>query len=534
MKYTALTLGPIVKTLMLAHRTKELWAASYFFSYLMEKIIENISDKNSIILPYPNKKALIAQSDINADKINMAGIFPDRIILQSTDGKYEDLKVAATNALESINFDFNIQSNLTALRNYVYTHIIEFEFEPRSGKDDDNIIFQASDYLANCELQANYTANDDEVMIKMLENIDASKVYQAIFGKHKNFPSIIEIATRGLELEPSYYNQGKDEEDADIWNRIVDQGKDEKKRIEMIEDKEKRIQELEKCKVYGKLKTAHKYIAIVQADGDNIGEIIKQVAKDEDHTGILKFSESLSKFSLLAAAEIAKYGGTPVYVGGDDLLFFAPVVMSNKPALTQTADKGDKHIFNLLADIDKVFKKEVLEKYDKVKPQPSMSYGVSISYYKYPMHEALEAARNLLFEKAKEMPKNAIAFRVQKHSGQQFEAVLSKPNFEETKKDDAFSKLLKANNKLALHSVIYNMENHKTILQEIIGNKVRLNNFFENFYNEKVHDDTRDFFDTISELLTDAYTKSNDFEKTKNQVYAQLRLVQFLNSKNDE
>lgn len=40
MKYIAITLGPITRTIEMAESTKELWAASYFFSYLAKKIVE--------------------------------------------------------------------------------------------------------------------------------------------------------------------------------------------------------------------------------------------------------------------------------------------------------------------------------------------------------------------------------------------------------------------------------------------------------------------------------------------------------------
>ena len=40
MKYIAITLGPITRTIEMAESTKELWAASYFFSYLAKEIVE--------------------------------------------------------------------------------------------------------------------------------------------------------------------------------------------------------------------------------------------------------------------------------------------------------------------------------------------------------------------------------------------------------------------------------------------------------------------------------------------------------------
>jgi len=75
----------------------------------------------------------------------------------------------------------------------------------------------------------------------------------------------------------------------------------------------------------GKFKQPHKYIAIVQSDGDNVGKLIKEIYKSNP-AKIKEFSKALSDFALEAAEEIQKYGGETVYAGGDDLLFFAPVL----------------------------------------------------------------------------------------------------------------------------------------------------------------------------------------------------------------
>lgn len=61
-KYIAVTLGPIFKTIGLAESTGALWAASYMFSYLSKSICEyllehsefNISEED-IIVPYYHK-----------------------------------------------------------------------------------------------------------------------------------------------------------------------------------------------------------------------------------------------------------------------------------------------------------------------------------------------------------------------------------------------------------------------------------------------------------------------------------------------
>jgi len=42
------------------------------------------------------------------------------------------------------------------------------------------------------------------------------------------------------------------------------------------------------------------------------------------------------------------------------------------------------------------------------------------------------------------------------------------------------------------------------------------------------------FLNNVKKLLFDTYKQTNDFEKTINQVYAQLRMVKFLNAKSDD
>ena len=135
-------------------------------------------------------------------------------------------------------------------------------------------------------------------------------------------------------------------------------------------------------------------MAIVHADGDNIGKVIETL---KTHDEFKKFSSNLSSYSQQAVEIVEKYGGMPIYAGGDDLLFFAPVV--NK----------ENHIIDLLLDLDQLFNRLFVD--FKTSPAPSLSFGVSISYYKYPLFEALEVSRELLFGNAKTGSKNNIALQ---------------------------------------------------------------------------------------------------------------------------
>ncbi|MBK6914993.1 MAG: hypothetical protein IPH11_15530 [Ignavibacteriales bacterium] len=84
MNYTALTIGPIHKTLQSVKSTKAIWAASYMFSYLIKEIIKQINNKNDIIIPYSKEVEINGKKEnpLAEDFKKRAGLFPDRIILK--------------------------------------------------------------------------------------------------------------------------------------------------------------------------------------------------------------------------------------------------------------------------------------------------------------------------------------------------------------------------------------------------------------------------------------------------------------------
>ncbi len=497
MKYAALTIGPIIKSLELAHKTRELWAASYFFSDLMQTIIQELNKNDKIILPFPEMDKIIANQNIDEDKIKSAGVFPDRLILEGS--HFIDLQNAVNNAITALHKKYHFSCDEDQLKSYLNTYIIEFEYSPRNykkdrnGKNNDNIIFQSYDFLADCELQAQYTSIEPECFINMFNKISTAGFYKNLFGK-SGFPSIPEIATRGLNTEGITWSEDNDvDDDSTKWKGLIKQNNNE-------------------------LKINKKYFAIVQADGDNVSKIISSIAEDTDN--VKEFSKALSTFSLKAAELIQESNGEPVYAGGDDLLFFAPV----------TSDKGN--IFDIIKEIDDIFKNEVIDKYPAVSPKPSMSYGISISYYKYPMHEALKNARQLLFEKAKENPKDQIALKLLRHSGQTTEVMIQKPF------DQNFLDLIGLDIGLATNSVLHNLTEQKTILKGLLPlkDRSRFENFFHNFYDEDAHKkrNFKQLSGKVINMLMNEFAKDNNAEKVIERVKAQLYIVKFLNDKDHD
>ena len=62
------------------------------------------------------------------------------------------------------------------------------------------------------------------------------------------------------------------------------------------------------------------YIAIVHADADSMGEAIK------DKSNIANISKQLFEYCKSSHDIITSFGGQTIFAGGDDLLFFAPIV----------------------------------------------------------------------------------------------------------------------------------------------------------------------------------------------------------------
>ena len=94
MKYIALTIGPIYKTLKNAKKPKELFASSYIFSYIMKNIIKEFKDR-TFITPYIKDGSIF-------DENSPVGLFHDRFIFESIDGDLSKLEMIIINVCNDI------------------------------------------------------------------------------------------------------------------------------------------------------------------------------------------------------------------------------------------------------------------------------------------------------------------------------------------------------------------------------------------------------------------------------------------------
>lgn len=242
-----------------------------------------------------------------------------------------------------------------------------------------------------------------------------------------------------------------------------------------------------------------------------MGEIIK---KSKDFKSV---SKKLFDFAKKSHKTITNFGGTTIYAGGDDLLFLAPL------------KKDYKTIFDLLFDISNIFDEEFKEENNNLNKKASVSFGLSISYYKFPLYEALEISRNLLY-KAKKVSKNSIAFEVIKHSGQKFGDVVNK---NETGIIETFTNLLKESNLNGseadnfLGSLHHKLKIQENVIDNIGTCSIKLNNFFKNNFNEDEHKKYENFFKEIAKYIKSVYDSDNIIDK-KALIYSTLRFIKFI------
>lgn len=423
MKYIALTIGPIYKTLANAKKPKELFASSYIFSYIMREIIYDFKERE-FITPYIKDHTVF-------DSNSPVGLFHDRFIFKSKEGDLEKLQESIINVCEDIATKFSI--DFSQVRDYLQINYFEKELA-----DNANPILKLTPYLDTKELF--FETTQDETFRKTLQ--------------------------RAKKDKDNFLTEGKDI-----------------------------VHNLEKL-------SYNNYYCVVHADGDKMSKAIEDVSKIED------ISKSLFEYCKNANGLIKAYGGQTIFAGGDDLLFFAPTISKQK----------DKTIFELCEEIAKDFSKKI--------PTATLSFGVSINYLKFPLYEALENSRDLLVSQAKTENKNGeknnIAFMVTKHSGQSFSTIVHKGDKDIYEKFLTFTSSIKNGEGVDnfLHSIHHKIDAYKTTIEQVINNKEKLQNFFDNYFNEVEHKQYRLFFKGLIEFMSAS--------KDINQIYAALRFVKFI------
>lgn len=411
-KYIGITIGPIFDTIQDASSPAAMWFTSFLFSDLTRRICDKISGETGfgnveIYSPYYAEEVDIYQDGV--------GKFHDRILFSVE--------------TEEVDYESRLQKLLKEVK--VETAVY-FENLPQYEKENTEKFLE--EYL-----QIHYLIQDaveENIILDLSDRLSALELITT-FPKDNSQNPILKLLLG--------YVEGKNEliKRSNLYRDVRD-----KQQLEQ-DGKLRTIETIAQTDSSDGLKLS-RYFAVVNSDGDRMGKVLERLGNEE----VNQFSEKLFEHASSAAQKIKEFGGMTIYAGGDDLLFLAPVL-----------GRDGKSIFSLCNTLRNDFARMMKEGDDI---GPTLSFGVSIQYYKYPLYEAMEMSRRML-DAAKSGEKNAVAVNLQKHSGQSLSLKISNENLD---KIDQFLQLGENETKdsQTFHSMIYSVEAFKGLYDQMFRN----------------------------------------------------------------
>ena len=208
----------------------------------------------------------------------------------------------------------------------------------------------------------------------------------------------------------------------------------------------------------------HSYIAVVRADGDHMGDVIKGLPEAQ----LRDFSHNCLNYCAGIANIVGKYGGVTIYSGGDDLLALLPC----ENAKGQT-------VFELIQDANEHFK-NYFEQYNV---PVSLSFGVTMCYHKFPLYEALDNSYTML-KTAKDCGRNCTAIHLQKHAGQSDGLIIPHKDMEGF--IELMAKCVSRNDSEWLHSVHHKLNQFRRMFDSA-NSEDAIYNLFANLFDAEAH-----------------------------------------------
>ena len=482
MTYTAITIGPIYDTVSMTSSPAGLWAASYLFSHisrsLCKMIVDNglVAEKKDILSPY------FCGEDQRIDGI---GRYHDRIVFKPVDEQtvLENVQKLFEQVFDEIAMAFidenqadNSETITNWFKQYLQLHVICYRINERG-----NPILDCSQYLDAIELEKTFPSEKcSNPLSDLLDSRDNDRNIRIRNQIRDSF-------SNGVWPFPRYTNEKGEE------------------RLPDMEDITGRHEESEQPR-----RKTKSYYAIVQSDGDKFGKCIKSLESENE---IHKFSKKCLDYCNASVELIKDYGGVPIYAGGDDLFFIAPLtkMIRNEDG---SIEDGKGNILDLLVGLREIFEKE--DFFGKEKESPTLSFGVVIRYYKYPLYEAFaEAYEQLCMAKSKLNNGNTVAISLQKHSGRTSEFILK--DFNETQLTDRINDLINhQTDDKALSSIRTKVWEFKPLILKAlhIGDGV-LKNVFDNTFDNEIHKKYQVEINTVRKLFSILPESLNDDDKLK-------------------
>lgn len=145
------------------------------------------------------------------------------------------------------------------------------------------------------------------------------------------------------------------------------------------------------------------YYALLQADGDHMGQIIAEQRTIEQHRAL---SRSASLFARRVEPIVSRFRGSLIYAGGDDVLALLPLHSAIECART-LADAFSEQMAGFAASDPK--SGETIH--------PTLSVGLAVVHHLEPLSEALELVRSAESYAKSVKGKNALAVTLSKRAG---------------------------------------------------------------------------------------------------------------------
>ena len=393
-KYIGITVGPIVKTLMLTTTPAGLWGASYIFSYFTKILIKQLED----CLKIPRESFLVPVSNNIVDNIiescPWAGLFHDRIIFRVNNsydllGKVDECIKNTKDIFKEKIIDSFLANESNTLREEAKKYIKEYlqvQAIEKEIYEGSNPILELSQPLDVLELGQEYISNEAKnYILDFLENRDSLEQKKTEY-RNQNIKNFIKKIQKDDGINKN-------------WHFL------ENEKIITIDD----IAGVDRKTSNANAQTKN-YFALVKADGDNLGKVLKNMEGSNVEANIKNFSEKCFSYANKAFDIVEQYGGKMIYAGGDDILFIAPV------------KKNEETVFHLIRKLNDKFIEKFKDfsfKEDEEEKKMGFSAGVMICYYKYPLNESLSGVLKQL-DRSKDLTyKNTISIHFEKHSGKQ-------------------------------------------------------------------------------------------------------------------
>ncbi len=387
-----ITIGPIYETILKANSPLSLWYSSILFSKISLDIINSLQKKCAvnIVSPYYDDKD---------DLSDGVGKYPDRIVFTIYDVDSEKLKSCIKKVLEK---------EKESIAELIFADLkkvlkVKNVFDEKYLREYFANYLQFNYYFE--EVKANEFGGQLLHIQKILDYLELSQTFNTKVdiednnGRRIKKDPLITLYS-GMDKKENYYLKRSSLFTSYVKENVFDK---DIKNLTKMEEFAKKANDKEESKI-------GKYIAIIKADGDNFGSYIKSIQDEETMSA---FSESVYNFSNEAKKVIKKYGAAIYYMGGDDILMLAPL----REEKDNEEDSQRLNIFGLCEQINAIFINNFETHNEKIRKQNedaedkinelSLSFGISIKYYKFPLYENLNIADDLLY-RSKELFKNIV------------------------------------------------------------------------------------------------------------------------------